>query len=250
MTVRESNHRHTSNVFLTFFCRFLHYHVHPTISDHKIPATADVSAFMPVQAGQNLHECNSCLAGDETRVLQIEQEQPFFFPKSTLHVRHVHVLFRLCGKWFLLLPPPSHDHKDGSLVAVIFNKCFFAKARRGALLQPPRWVDCQTQHLSSSTLSALLSDVSLESSSDAVRLMHRCKSFMWQGIRSTRNDCRLNTFVTRSNFMVQWLCGALTHTWCTQDLETLLGRQLPLPLIHISESCYQVQSGVINCLCV
>ena len=39
--------------------------------DHKVPATADVSAFMLVQAGQNLHKRNSCLGGDETGVQQI-----------------------------------------------------------------------------------------------------------------------------------------------------------------------------------
>ena len=40
-------------------------------NDDKVAATADVSAFMPVQAGQNLHERNTCLAGDETSILQI-----------------------------------------------------------------------------------------------------------------------------------------------------------------------------------
>ena len=74
MTVTESNHRHTSSISPNFFSHSPRYHVRPIISkngDHQIGATAAVSAFMPVQAGQNLHECNSCLAGDETGVLQI-----------------------------------------------------------------------------------------------------------------------------------------------------------------------------------
>ena len=42
-------------------------------------ATADVFAFMPVQAGQNLHQHNSCLTGDETGDLQIAPPRMIMF---------------------------------------------------------------------------------------------------------------------------------------------------------------------------
>ena len=99
--------------------------------------------------------------------------------------------------------------------------------------------------LSSSRLSALLSEVSSESSSDAVRLMRGCKSFMWRSILSTRNDSRLIIFVTQlwSNFMPGPTCNLQFGKSCTQDLETSSGCQLLLPLIHIGESFKWTQSG-------
>ena len=72
---REQSQTYKQHLSLTSFTRSLHYHVHTTISkdgDHqKIRATTAVSAFMPVQAGQNLHELNSGLAEDESGILQI-----------------------------------------------------------------------------------------------------------------------------------------------------------------------------------
>ena len=44
---------------------------HESNGDHKVTATADISAFMPVQTGQNLHECDSRLTGDKKGILQI-----------------------------------------------------------------------------------------------------------------------------------------------------------------------------------
>ena len=45
---------------------------------------------------------------------------------------HVHVCFELWGKSFLSLTPYfSHGHKVGSLAAVVFHRCFLAKAERG-----------------------------------------------------------------------------------------------------------------------
>ena len=52
----------------------------------SVPATADVPAFMPVQADRNLHGRNSRITRDETGVLQIVL---CFFTNSTLHARHV-----------------------------------------------------------------------------------------------------------------------------------------------------------------
>ena len=61
-------------VSLTFFYS-LRQHVRPTLkknnSGDSVAATADIPAFMPVQAGQNLHESNSHLTGDKTGILQI-----------------------------------------------------------------------------------------------------------------------------------------------------------------------------------
>ena len=83
---------------LTFLTRCITTFVQP--SARTVITFVNISAFMPVQAGQNLHECNSCLTGDETVILQ---ERPCFFLNSTLHVRHVRVLFGLRGKSFFSL---------------------------------------------------------------------------------------------------------------------------------------------------
>ena len=68
-------HRHQSHVSLSSFSRALHHHVRPTVSknsDHKMAATAS----------PNLHKRNSCLAGDETDVLQIAP------PRTTMFLQY------------------------------------------------------------------------------------------------------------------------------------------------------------------
>ena len=79
---------------------------------------------------------------------------------------------------------------DDNLMVVVFDECFFVRAKRGALLQPLLQVDLQSLHFPRQAVDSLLLDVSLEFSSDAVRLRRGCRSFTWQGILSTRNDCR------------------------------------------------------------
>ena len=135
-------------------------------------------------------------------------------------------------------PAQSHDHKDGSLAVVIFDECFFAKTGRGAPLRPPLQVDHQTLHFPhQATDSILLSDVSLESFSDTLRLRYGCISFTWWDIPSIRNNCELIIFVTqpRSNFMVHQfsdLVKAILRIWRYR-----WRRQPLLPLIRICGSC-------------
>ena len=76
---QEGKHRHTSHVFLTFFSRLLHHHIRPTVSkngSHQVAATFDTSAFMPFQAGQNLHEYNSRLVSGEPAIAYLCVELP------------------------------------------------------------------------------------------------------------------------------------------------------------------------------
>ena len=48
----------------------------------------------------------------QTSYKSLLQERPCFFPNRTLHARHVHVLFRLCGKLFLSLQWYLYKYSD------------------------------------------------------------------------------------------------------------------------------------------
>ena len=65
---------------------------------------------------------------------------------NTLDVQHVLAHFGLHSNFSCYTPTWSHDHKGGSLAVVIFDECFFIKARRRALLQPSIRVDHQILH--------------------------------------------------------------------------------------------------------
>ena len=116
---------------LSLFSHSLHNHVHLTVSkndEHKVPATADISAFMPVEALVSLEMRQPSY---KSRLTQ----RPYFFTNWTLHTRHVRVRFKLRNKSFLSLHTPwSHDHKGGCLAVVIFDACFFVKTEKRSLM--------------------------------------------------------------------------------------------------------------------
>ena len=74
-----------------------------------------------------------------------------FLTVSNLHPRHVCARFKLWDWSFLLLHlPRSHDHKGGTQVAVVFNRCLFTKVG-GSLLE---WI--MTPHLDRYAADSLL----------------------------------------------------------------------------------------------
>ena len=131
----------------------------------------------------NLHERDSCLTVGtrQASYKSHQEERPCFFPNSTLHSKYVRILIWVSGKSFLSLQPNpwSHDRIGDSQALVLFDQYFFAKAIIGVLLRSSSLGGSLDSALSSSSSwpSALLSDVSLKSSS--TRSLKCLAAFWW-----------------------------------------------------------------------
>ena len=148
------------------------------------------AASMRVQGGQNLYECNSHLARDETGILQIAPPRmaTFLSWQHFAPAKYICAPFGLHGKSFsCYIYSWSHDQKVGSLVVVDFNECFVTQSESGALLRSlcPFLIKQQTVCLA---------------------LRHIIGGFF-------RRKMIIFATLPLWNFMVHCLCGALTNIW-------------------------------------
>ena len=85
-------------ISLTFFFCLPCYHVHPSTGMLTKKSQLQLTFLLLCQSWL----AKICMSETSTHK-SCFQEQPCFFPNSTLHARHIHVLFELCGKSFLSL---------------------------------------------------------------------------------------------------------------------------------------------------